>query len=280
MSICPEARERALKEEVVAAFWASRFSTAFRVEDRPVLPAIPMRPKVEVADVLPGSPNRYDMIVKNFPKSKPVLKSMDNPVDTPFNKSVSADEADNYRSISSKASNFWQKVNEIKKAVSVDEAEQTPARKRLGMQSNKLKKKLPPIPLGDQIHQFKTKEAIVRADIIHHRREGTVEEFDEMLGIKTRNTITRRSCPGGTVSGAREAHNAETSRCKSASLALTSASASSSASASASAGAGAGGSVRSGALTQYQLVHRAVENKLNAHKALIDLVSISVRCLF
>jgi len=45
--------------------------------------------------------------------------------------------------------------------------------------------------------------------------------------------------------------------------------------ASASASAGAGGSVRSGALTQYQLVHRAVENKLNAHKALIDLVSIS-----
>lgn len=32
----------------------------------------------------------------------------------------------------------------------------------------------------------------------------------------------------------------------------------------------------SAALTQYQLVHRAVESKLNAHKALIELVSVSV----
>jgi hypothetical protein len=44
-------------------------------------------------------------------------------------------------------------------------------------------------------------------------------------------------------------------------------------------GAGAGAGEQAGALTRYQMVHRLVESKLNAHKQLIDLVSSSVRLL-
>jgi len=44
-------------------------------------------------------------------------------------------------------------------------------------------------------------------------------------------------------------------------------------------GAGGARASSAGALTRYQMVHRLVENKLNAHKQLLTLVSSTVRCI-
>ncbi len=44
-------------------------------------------------------------------------------------------------------------------------------------------------------------------------------------------------------------------------------------------GAGGARASSAGALTRYQMVHRLVESKLNAHKQLLTLVSSTVSCI-
>jgi hypothetical protein len=189
MTEVPEINEKSegLLRTAAAAFWEGCFQSSFpRHETQSRLPPVaPSHSSLPIKAVAPSTKAvlaRFPLKNANAAAPAPKMSSV--------RKSVSADEGE-CRPLTCAV--LAEEASDIKRSFSTDAYENV--RHRRAQRSIHLQRRLPALPDsgialdGNRVTELRAVEAMVRADLIHGRREGTVEEFDEMTG-----TILGKPC--------------------------------------------------------------------------------------
>ena len=192
-------RAEALMRTAAALFWENNFHTPFPcAERRPSLPSIPEKANNKETVVDLNSPMHALVSPhKSIHKKFVVKEGFDvPPINMPgIRKATSLDEEDG----STTRSSLLNSTVEIKRSFSCDVYDS--AKHRRALKTAQGRRRLPALSTKEtsllkmEADQQRARDAIMRADIIHHRREGSLEEFDEEIGFSHSEKSDRLSSP-------------------------------------------------------------------------------------
>lgn len=224
-------KSEGLMRKAAVVFWESHFGTPFPCnEQRSSLPSITEKSALPLnADFEPTKSIQSMFPLKNTTSTK-VGKQVKSEISTMIKlKSANLDQtdsADQHKTTS--LSQSRRKASELKKSFSVDAYDSV--RNKRAQRSIHLQRRLPSLPpsstsqtggSNNDVNKLRAVDAIVRADLIHGRREGTVEEFDELKGFTAsglsesasgKSTLSRSSSLKGSRVGSSSATTPSSSR--------------------------------------------------------------------